>query len=272
MNTTITAPAVTNVAAVAGRMKISVLTTGMWRATRLHKSETRDTNARHHIANAAKVLVRVTDHPALSDLSKLHAAAYAEHKRLTLPTIQDGMRLMPVGREFEHAKVMREYSDRHHALVSAFLGDYEQEAAEAPVRLNGLYDPSMWPPLSVVAARFTFSTRYLATPTGGAWGDWLAESARAADAEVRDRLTEALTRVKDRCASDGKLYASVFDSIRELVDLVPDFDTSGVLAPVTAAMAPLAALHADVVRDDKTARQAAADKATSILSVLGGIK
>jgi hypothetical protein len=37
-------------------------------------------------------------------------------------------------------------------------------------------------------------------------------------------------------------------------------------------MAPLAALHAETIRDDKTARQDAAERATSILSVLGGIK
>src|SRR4249920_1272190 len=81
----VTAP-VTNVTAIAGRMKIAVLQTGAWRATRLHKSETVDVNQRHNV-NVAKVMVRVTDHPALSDLTKLHAEAYAAHKRLTLPTI-----------------------------------------------------------------------------------------------------------------------------------------------------------------------------------------
>ena len=261
----------TDVTAIAERMKIAVLQTGAWRATRLHRSETRETNTRHNTTNAAKVLVRVSDHSALSDLAKLHAQAYAEHKRLTLPTVQDGMRLMPVGREFEHAAAMRKLTDRHNTLVTEFLNDYEDEAAAAPVRLNGLYDATMWPPLSVVRNRFTFNVRYLATPTEGAWGDWLAESNRAANAELRERLTEALTRVRDRCKSDGKLFASVFDSIRDLVALAPDFDVDGTFAPVVQAMTSLGSVHADALRDNEDRRKEVANEAASILSVLGGI-
>jgi hypothetical protein len=37
-------------------------------------------------------------------------------------------------------------------------------------------------------------------------------------------------------------------------------------------MAPLAALHADSLRDDENGRQAASKTAASILSVLGGVK
>lgn len=260
-----------NIEDVAARMKLAVLQTGAWRATRLHKSETREENARHN-TNTAKVLVRVSDHAALGLLTKLHAAAYAEHKRLTLPTQQDGMRLLPAGREFEHSGRMREFADEHDKLVAQFLADYETERTNAPARLNGLYDPTMWPSYKSVAEKFKFSTRYLATPTEGAWGDWLADSTEAAEAELRDRLTEALTRVRDRCKSDGKLYASVFDSIRDLAALVPDFDMSGGFGNVVQAMTPLTTLHSEILRDDAEGRKQAADRAASILSMLGGVQ
>jgi hypothetical protein len=261
-----------NVESVAARTKLAVLQTGAWRATRINRSETRNTNATHGTGNAAKVLVRVTDHAALSDLQKLHAAAYQEHRRLTLPTVQDGMRLLPAGREFEHADVMRKFADQHNKLVREFLSDYETERVNAPARLNGLFDPSMWPSLNVVEHKFTFSTRYLSTPVTGEWGEWLAASVESAEAELRDRLNEALTRVKDRCKSDGKLYASVFDSIRDLVALTPDLDVTGDYAPVVEAMKPLAEIHSEDVRDNPSARQKVAKEAASILSVLGGIK
>jgi hypothetical protein len=260
-----------DLADIAARTKLCVLQTGAWRATKQHKSETAAENLRHG-TNAARVLVRVSDHRALSDILKTHAAAYQDHKRITLPSVQDGMRLLPAGREFEHAERMRAHGDRHNALVREFLADYDAEKAAAPVRLNGLYDASMWPPHAVVESKFAFNTRYLATPTDGAWNDWLSESAEAAEAELRDRLTEALTRVRDRCKSDGKLYASVFDSIRDLAALVPDLDLTGDYAPVAAALAPLARVNADSIRDDETARKETADKAASILSVLGGIR
>ena len=271
MNAQTSLATIANIEGIAARTKLVRLTTGMWRATRQHRAETRAENQRHN-TNAARVLVRVSDHVALSDLSKLHAAAYQRHKRLTLPTVQDGLRIVPAGREFEHAEEMRKFADKHAALVAVFLADYDAERAAAPVRLNGLYDASMWPSHGDVERRFMFATQYLPTPVVGEWADFLAASTEAAEAELRERLTEALTRVRDRCKSDGKLYASVFDSVRDLAALVPDLDLTGDYAPVVAAMAPLAAVTADSIRDDDTARAATARKAASILSVLGGIK
>ncbi len=270
---------------VAARTKLTTLTQGAFRTTRLHKDETRAENQRHN-TDTAKVLVRISDHSALKELASLHAQAYLEHKRLTMPTVQDGMRLVPVGRELEHSASMRKFGDEHNRLVGEFLADYENERANAPARLNGLYDPSMWPPLSVVQSKFKFNTRYLTTPTDGAWGEWLEESARAAEAEVRERVQKALERVRDRCKAEptimntngrqverqAPMHASVFDAVRELADLVPDMDLSGALAPVVQAMQPLTQLHAEFVRDDEDLRKAAAMKAESILSVLGGIQ
>lgn len=260
-----------NIAEVAARTKLAVLSTGRWQATRQHRKETVAVNEAHS-TTAAKVLVRVSDHQALTDLSKLHAAAYQEHRRLTLPSAQDGMRLLPAGREFEHAEIMRKLGDRHNRLVTAFLADYESEKRDAPVKLNGLYDASMWPSTSEIEGKFSFSTRYLPTPADGAWGEWLAASAEEAEKELRARLAEALQRVRDRCKSDGKLYASVFDSIRDLVNLVPDLDFSGEYAQVVTAMVPLSVISAEDVRDDSKARRKVAKQATDILSVLGGIK
>jgi hypothetical protein len=256
---------------IAARTKLVRLSTGAWRATKQHKAETVAENMRHN-TNAARVLVRVSDHRALSDILKLHAAAYQAHKRLTLATDQDGLRIIPAGREFQHAEEMRAFADKHNALVAEFLADYDAEKAAAPARLNGLYDASMWPPHEVVAAKFRFATQYLPTPTDGTWSDFLAASTEAAEAELRDRLTKTLTTVRDRCKSDGKLYASVFDNLRDLAALVPDLDLTGDYAPVVAAMAPLTTVHADSIRDDETARQETAKTAASILSVLGGIK
>ena len=257
---------------IAARTKLAVLTMTTWRATRLHRGETREVNTAHGTRDKAKVMVRITDHEALRALNKLQAAAYTAHRRLTLPTVQDGMRLVPAGRELEHSRVMREFADEHSKLVEEFLADYDAERAAAPHKLNGLYDASMWPSRAEIGRKFSFATRYLATPSDGEWGEWLAESATAAEDELRDRLREALERVRDRCRSDGKLYASVFDAVRDLADLVPDLDFSGDYAPVVEAMKPLTRLHADVLRDDETGREKAAKKAASILSVLGGIE
>lgn len=266
-----------NISDVAARTKLAVLNTGRWQATRQHRKETNAVNDAHG-TKAAKVLVRVSDHPALTAITKLHAEAYQEHRRLTLPSVQDGMRMLPAGREFEHAEVMRKLGDRHNALVAEFLADYESERKAAPARLNGLYEASMWPSQSQIADKFAFSTRYLPCPAEGAWGEWFEASAEEAEKELRSRLKEALVRVRDRCKAEsadgkaGKLYASVFDSIRDLAGLVPDLDFSGEYAPVVEAMKPLAEIYVEDVRDDAKARRKVAKTADSILSILGGIK
>jgi hypothetical protein len=255
---------------IAARTKLCMLEQAAWRATRLHRGETRAENRRHG-TDAARVLVRLSDHHALRELGKLHSAAGNEHRSLTLPTIQEGMRLLPAGREFEHADKMSKYHDEHNRIVAEFLNDYDAEHAAAPHKLNGLYEESMWPSHAAVAAKFSFRTRYLSTPTDGAWADWLTESSRAAHDELRERLTEVLTRVRDRCASEGALHLTVFDNLRELTELAPDLDLTDSFAPVVDAMAPLTRMHAEVLRDDEYGRAQAADRAADILSVLGRI-
>jgi hypothetical protein len=247
------------------------LTMGTWGVNRLHRPETLAENERHNTEDVARVYVRISKHPALGDLSKLHASARAHHNSLTLPSINDGMRLMAAGREMEHAAVMSKYADRHNEIVAAFLADYDNERAEAPARLNGLYVASKWPPHSVVAEKFKFRTQYLPMPTDGAWGDWVMEAARVAEDALRERIVAALKRVRDNCGGDGRLYVSVFDSIRDLVDMVPDMDWTDQFTPVVQAMAPLARMHAEDLRDDDEGRKLAAQKASSILSVLGNI-
>lgn len=260
-----------DVASIAARIKLTAYSAGMWRATRLHKSETRAENERHK-TDVAKVTVRLTDNENLKKLTALHAAAYAEHKRLTLPTDQAGMRMLPAGRELEHSQRMTEFHDSHEKIVDAFLSEYDQERLMAPIRLNGLFDASMWPSHDTVASKFKFTTRYLACPTDGSWAQWIEDSTAAARDDVDDRIRAALERVRDRCRSEGPLYATVFDNLRELKDLLPDLDLDGTFTAVTDELGSLTKLHAENLRDDKQGREDVAQRASDILSVLGRIK
>lgn len=260
------------IAGIAARIKLCTLTTGAWRATRLHKKETEKVNHDHGTKDAAKVHVRLTDSPALHSLNKLHAAAYDAHRKITLPSAQDGFRLIPAGRELEHSALMQDFAIEHASLKASFLKEYEAEKATAPVRLNGLFDARHWPAVSLIADKFTFSTRYLACPADGTWAEWIAESARAAEDELRERLTEALDRVVANCGKDkGKIYDTMFTGLAELIGLVPDFNLTDDPEIYAAAIAAkeLAALDADTIRESKTTRKQAAQKASQILAAMG---
>lgn len=262
----------TEISKIAQRIKLAALNTGAWRATRLNRKETDKVNADHGTGDAAKVHVRLTNSETLHAINVLAAEAYGEHRKLTLPAAQDGFRLLPVGREFEHSAKMAELGAKHRALVAKFLGEYDAEKATAPARLNGLYDARQWPDRSVIGKKFLFNSRYLSCPTDGSWAEWITESARAAEDELRERLTDCLQRIAENCAKEKpKIYDTLFGNLGELLALVPDFNFGDSVAVTRAAQeaATLAKLDADTIRESKSARRDAAQRATSILAALG---
>jgi hypothetical protein len=265
-----------NITEIAKRVKLCTLTMSAWRATKLNPGESKKVNFANHTDKAAKVMVLLTDHEALVKLRKCHMDAYVEHRRLTLPSVQDGMRLLPIGREIEHTETMKEHGQIHEQLVREFLDAYQTIRAEAPARLNGLYVSSQWPAADKLREKFAFSTRYLGCPTDGSWGDWFIESTRAAEDELKERVTGTLQHIVDRCKADGKLYQSVFDNLNDLVGLLPDLNISG-SDPYAALMAGvqtagLSTVDADNLREDQAARQSVAAQAENILKAFNGVK
>lgn len=260
-----------DIEAIAQRAKIAVLKTGMWRPVRKHRAETAAERERHG-QGVDKVTVRLSKDPDIAKLNSIHANARIAHMKLTTPTVMDGMRLLPYGREFEHSNTMARFADEHNEVSARLIAKYPAIKAEAPKLLNGLYDPKMWP--ASIDDEFLFECKVYPCPTDGAWAEWLLESANSAETEVRERLREAITRVHDRCASDGPLYQSVFDSIRELTALVPDlnFAQSGEIADLAKAASHFGRYSKNEVVKDTTLRGAIVKDAEDILARFGGLK
>jgi len=259
---------------VAARMKLATLTTGAPRFRRLHKTETKAVNQKHGTGEAAKVSVLQCSHPALTEINAIQGAARLEHYRLTLPSVQDGLRLLAVGKEFEHAEKMSEAAIKQRVKVDqlaadgCFVGGAQFDTDR--VRLNGLFEERAWPvDASEMRRAFVFQTRYLGVPTDGAWSEWLEESSRAADAEVRDRLENALKHVAERCSSDGRLFQSIFTNLQDLLDLVPSFDVSGRYEAIVKAAKEVASFNAESIRDNKKTRTKIAERASEIGAMFG---
>lgn len=258
---------------VAGSAVLAVLNMGKPAANAKHKGETMAVNEKHHVRDIAKVMVTLLDGNSYKAVSNYQATIRADHKRLTLPSTEENMRLLPAGRELEHSQLMTKHATEHARLVEQFMSEYDDVKEKRRIEMNGLYDPSKWPDRNVMAAKFYVRTQYLPMPTNGQWLEWLEKSLAPAEAELQDRLRKALEKVSERCKSDGKLHASVFDNLRELVALVPDLDFAGSFAPAIDAIQPLTAMHAEFLRDNEHARDVVARTADSILSgFLGGIK
>ena len=256
---------------LASRIQISTVEMGMWRATKLNKTESERVNRDNGSGNAAKVIVRLTDNFSLISLQKLHAEAYQEHRKITLPSIQDGMRIVPSGKQPVHAAVMADFRRRHNSLVTDFLADYETIKSEAPVKLNGLFDGKKWPSKEVVAGKFSFAYRYLPCPSDGAWGDWLNESAQAGQGELRERLVNSARHLATVLKGDGKLYQSALDNLREVCELAGEgFNLldDPIIEQAARELRPHATQAAASLRDAENIRRDTGDKIASILGVL----
>jgi len=256
---------------LASRIQIVTLETGAWRAQKLNRAESHEVNKKHGTGDAAKVIVQLTDHPALLALYKLHAEAYGEHRRITLPSIQDGMRIVPTGKQIDHAKIISEFRAKHDSLVGQFMPDYPTLRADAPIKLNGLHDASKWPEPSVVAGKFLFSVRYLPCPSDGAWGDWLNETAEAGQAELRERLVTAARHLADTLKGDGKLFQSALDNLKDICDLSGEgFNLldDPIIARAARELRPLSIHTADALRDAKAVRKSTGEQISNILGVL----
>lgn len=144
--------------------------------------------------------------------------------------------------------------------------------AEAPIKLNGLFDGKQWPEKGTVSAKFIFRTRYLPCPSDGAWGAWLDETAQAGQAELRERLVTAARHLADVLKGDGKLFQSAFENLREVCELAGDgFNLldDPIIAQAARELRPHASLAAESVRDAKMVRQDTAAKVGNILGALG---
>lgn len=262
-----------DVAAIAARKLLVTVTTGAWRATRKHRGETFEVNSKHGTGTRAKVTVEQCKHEALLTIRKLHAEAYSINRRMTFPTIQDGIRLLSAATEMEHAAEMAKIGSAIDYNLNILAADYYDEMERQRHALNGLFDSRAWPStVTELRNEFVFTTRYLSAPTDGAWGEWLAESAKAADDEIKSQLRDALKRVAERCANDGRLHETVFSNLEALLKMVPDFDFAGKYGAVIREALPLASVKADVLRDNDDERSKVAAKANRILGILGGIK
>lgn len=257
------------IADLASRVTLVGLTFTAWRPLRKHKPATAKLNEANH-TSSGKASVILTDAASLKAVFAAQAAAHELNRSLTLGSAQDGLRMLPAGSQLKHAQAMQHSMAAVQIAVNGFLAEYEHERDTAPIRLGGLYLARHWPSLASVAAHFSANVRYLPCPVDGAWGTWLEESANLADAELRERCTDVLTRVVERCRSDGRLYASVLSDVQELAASLPAMNLSDApdLDAVARAAQQLGALDVEQLRASDVARAAAADRAASILDML----
>lgn len=262
-----------NIVSIAERMKVVLLNQGFWDSKPQHKAESREENIRHSLeSNDAEVRIKlVKNHESLSKAKSIKGQIYIEHRRLTLPSPVDGMRIVPMGREFEHSDKISKLRQEFISHVQVFLDDYDNVVESSRQRLKGLFDQNMFPPQHVMKSKFYNNVKYMDCPTSGSWGEWIGETVELGRIELRDRLVVSARKLIDTCQGDGKLYSSVLENLEDICDLTGDFNLSEdpIIARAAKELLPIATdFSAEVLRDNKSLRANTAIRAKQILSVL----
>lgn len=261
----------TSIESLAARIKICILNQGAWNCKRQHKSETREENIRHNLDNDCEVYIKLTKHENLAKALTIKGQIYVAHRRLTMPSPCDGMRVVPIGREFEHSSTLSDLNNQFNNHVNNFIDDYDSVVELAQKRFNELFDRSMFPPKEVMKEKFYNNTKYMSAPTSGDWGAWLQETAQLGRLELQDRLVKAARHLIDACSGDGKLYSSVLENLEDICDLCGDFNLleDPIISKAAKELRPVVTdFPVDVLRDNKSLRAETSRRASEILKVL----
>lgn len=257
---------------VASRMVLARVSASSWTARKRHAKASADVCAANN-TDAARVSVTLVKDDSYSAITALVTKAYQTNRALTHPTPSSDLRLVPSARVLEHTAALNTIIAEHGAAVSTFAARYPLLAADAPRALGSLYEPEAWPDASQIASRFSLKSAYLACPTGGAWDDWIAESAALAAASLRENLSEALEHYADRIANakrvHGSLAAPVLEAAAKAME-APEFADAHTLKAANEIAISAVAFNPAAIKDSEIERGYAASRALDIANIFKG--
>lgn len=220
----------------------------------------------------------------LRELQATLAQFYGYHTKVTMDSLNDGERLLPV---IFYPDYMREYGVYQVMVPEAyqeFEDHYDESVKLAPGELNDAFNPTDYPPKEDMRRRLNFHLRTYALPTAtpllNALGEsiqadhdsYVEDAMKAALTDVNKRVKESLQRMIDVLANPkGRVHDSMMESIKELVSFIPSFnitadDSLNLLAEeVTARLI----VDPDDLRKDPVIRQQTAEAAFEILRRMG---
>ena len=166
----------------------------------------------------------------------------------TLPYRDGGWRLLSVDLHEKLEEELRKISNELQDVKEEFRKNYENYKEKARKELGKLYNPLDYPPVDYFMSRFSFDTIYEPIPDSNdirvdmekdvveklrkELEDANERRLKKAVEEVWNRIVEALTRLHERLttetevdeegnAKQPRLFKSLIENIRDLVDILP---------------------------------------------------
>ena len=272
------------------------LSVSSWAARRFDKKVTNQTNAAHA---ASKDAGRYNKHllggkaaspshaATVNAASAARKVAYAE----TLSWGDDGFRLLPTKNYVAYTDAVREARATFEANVETFLADYPALVEQARALLNGMFREEDYPSVEELRRKFSMSVEFSPVPSDDDFrldlpADQISTLAASVNSRVERatkdamddawaRLRESVQKVADRLNDpDAPVYDSLIGNVKAIADVLSRLNVTD--DPDLEAMRKMvekdiAGIAPDVMRKNKPARAAAAQKADAILEAMRGV-
>lgn len=286
-----------DIASLANRAMLASVTISAWQGRRLDKRVSDDVNREHAAAHdIARVTKSIVPRESLARVTRAAKRARDMHRTLTLPWHYDGVGLLTNSAYLKYTERMRECRVEFESAVAEFVAAYPALLADAPERMNGLYNAADYPSEQALPGLFTFRTIISNVPDAGDFRvDVGAEHAAAIRADIerdtRDAIARAMQNVYNRIAdkvgrmadrlkhykppggkgdkAESTFRDSLVENVQELVELIPLLNVSNdsKLAAIAERMArELCTESPDELRGNASARASVAQSAESILA------
>lgn len=245
-------------------------------------------NAERGTASVKKIRLKT----AIDPIRKLQSAARREFNSHTLPGISEDLRIAPTTRLSFLQDRVKWYQDRLTALVDQLVANYTSYVEEDRRRLNGLFDPALYPSAEQMPTYFSINLTVCDMPRGDydrieslsadtiqqmrdehrAMLDRIGQDARN---EVFRKMTQLIQHIADKMGNPEakKFHESTFDNLKEYLALVPDLNVTGdaVLDNMRKEAAEKLNFSIEAIRQYEYTRERAAASAKEILARYGSL-
>lgn len=220
----------------------------------------------------------------LRELQGVLSAFYNYHKRVTLSSVNEGERLLPVVFYLDYMKEYGEYEQKVKAAFDAFEQDYPQAVIRAQRLLDTAFSFNDYPQQDDLKDSLRFKVRTLPLPAAEtllkAVGEsvqadvdaYLSEAVQQTLTDVNLRIRKALERMVEQLSDPKKkVYDSLTENLVELVSYIPEFNVTAddSLTLLAEEVKSRLLVSPEALRTNPETRQATATAAYEILRRMG---
>lgn len=272
-----------------------------WTGRRTDRSLTDELASQHSAdRDAVSAMVNLVPKIELADIVSVSQKMRSVHLKYTMPWLDDGTRILTGALFDEHTAALAPLIEKREACVTKFLSRLDDIRERAKIKLGDIYDEDDFPTAAEIRHRFAVRVRYMPFPDAKDFRVNLSDEEvgflrKSIEDDVNNALDETIKDIRDRVSDtlvkfadhvdkykvvhdpskrggysvEGKLYASVINSVGEMAKLLPKLNITGDTAIHDIGLeiqSKLSSLNVDRLKASETTRRRVSDEARSILS------